>query len=217
MATPAQLMQTMSVATGVPLPTVVDIDRRLVKGGLRTKGGRGFNAAQMTPLDAARLLTALLGSPLANASVEAVRRYARTEVDEQRSGETLYAATDMPELAALPTRHSFVAALATLITSATTGSLAQMMAAKKGWKPHIEIFAFTRASYGRVRLSGLPSGVTANVEYVLPPASASKQRRKKPRATAAAVNAENPGDLEQSRRVTELTILAIAKLLAEET
>ncbi len=216
MATPAQLMRTMSVATGVPLSTVVDIDRRLVKGGLRTKGGRGFNAAQMTPLDAARLLTALLGSPLANASVGAVRRYARTEVDKRRSDETLYAATDVPELAALPARHSFVAALATLITSATAGSLVDMMAARKGWKPHIEIFAFTRATYGRIRLTGLPNGMTANVEYV-PPPSATRRRRKTPSATTASVSEDSTGDLEQSRRVTERTILAVAKLLAEET
>jgi hypothetical protein len=40
----------------MPLPTVVDIDRKLVKAKLRTKEGRGFNAAQMAPLDAARLL-----------------------------------------------------------------------------------------------------------------------------------------------------------------
>jgi hypothetical protein len=45
MASPAELVRTVSAATGVPLPTVVDIDRRLVKGKLRTKGGRGFNVA----------------------------------------------------------------------------------------------------------------------------------------------------------------------------
>jgi len=37
MASPAELVRTMSAATGVPLPTIVDIDRRLVKGKLRTK------------------------------------------------------------------------------------------------------------------------------------------------------------------------------------
>jgi hypothetical protein len=74
MASPAQLVHTVSRATGVPLPTIVDIDRRLVTGKLRTKGGRGFNAAQVTALDAARLLTAVLASPQANAAVEAVTR-----------------------------------------------------------------------------------------------------------------------------------------------
>jgi hypothetical protein len=54
MASPAQLTKTVSTATGVSLATVVDLDRRLVKAEMRTKGGRGFNAACMTPLDAAR-------------------------------------------------------------------------------------------------------------------------------------------------------------------
>ena len=56
MATPPELTQTVSEATGVALATVVDMDRRLVKAKLRTKGGRGLNAARMTELDAARLL-----------------------------------------------------------------------------------------------------------------------------------------------------------------
>ncbi len=60
MASPAQLMETISGATGLPLATVVDIDRRLVKARLRTIGGRGFSVARMMPLDAARLLTAIL-------------------------------------------------------------------------------------------------------------------------------------------------------------
>ena len=40
MASPAELVHTVSCATGVPLPTIVDIDRRLVKGKLRTKAGK---------------------------------------------------------------------------------------------------------------------------------------------------------------------------------
>jgi hypothetical protein len=51
MASPAELMQTVSAATGVPLATITDLDRRLVRAHLRTKGGRGLNAARMTPLD----------------------------------------------------------------------------------------------------------------------------------------------------------------------
>src|ERR1700693_2808724 len=102
MASPAQLVHAASDATGVPLPTVVDIDRKLVKGELRTKGGRGFNAAQMTPLDAARLLTAVLASPQANASVDAVERYSHTRVDGKRSSDKLFGSADLDDLAALP-------------------------------------------------------------------------------------------------------------------
>ena len=63
-------MERTSEVTGVPLATVVDMDRRLVKAGLRAKSGRGFNVAQMTPLDAARLLTAILASSQANLAAE---------------------------------------------------------------------------------------------------------------------------------------------------
>ena len=55
MASPAQLVRRLSETTGVSLATVIDLDRRLVKGGLRSKGGRGLHAAHVTPLDAARL------------------------------------------------------------------------------------------------------------------------------------------------------------------
>ena len=108
MASPAQLMETISGATGVPLATIVDIDRRLVKAELRTKGGRGFNAAQMTALDAARLLTGLLGSAQANTAAEAVERYAQTRVDKTRSSDKMFTAVQLDELVALPARHGFV-------------------------------------------------------------------------------------------------------------
>lgn len=82
MTSPAELVRTQSSVTGVPLPTIVDIDRWIVKGKLRTKGGRGFNPAQMTPLDAARLLTAVLASPQGNAAADAVERYTQTRIDK---------------------------------------------------------------------------------------------------------------------------------------
>jgi len=207
MASPAQLMQTISDATGLPLATVVDADRRLVKGGLRTKGGRGFSVAQMAPLDAARLLTALLASAMTNASVEAVQRYMQTSVDKSRSSEKLFAATGLVDLAGLTSRDGFVAALDALIASAATGSLAALIAdSKKHAIPHIEVFAFTRATRGRIRISGLPNGQTASVEYI-----PSKKSRGLPKASTEVL-----GDLEQSRRITEQTIYSIAELLAQE-
>jgi hypothetical protein len=111
MASPAQLVETISRVTGVPLPTVVDIDRKLVVGQLRTEAGRGLHAARMTPLDAARLLTALMASPQANASVEAVERYTQTQVEVARSSEKLFAAAKLRDLSSLTAGHSFVEAL----------------------------------------------------------------------------------------------------------
>jgi hypothetical protein len=218
MASPAELVRTLSAATGVPFPTIVDIDRRLVKGKLRTKGGRGFNAAQMTALDAARLITALLASPQANAAAEAVERYARARVDKARSSDKLFGAIGLDDLAALPARHSFVDALTGIIASVSIGSLAKLIAASKdGWVPHIEVFAFTRAIRGRIRIAGLSNGLTASVEYGPAPASIKPLRAKKIGQSRVAMTDDSVGDLEQSRRVTERTILSIAGLLAQES
>jgi hypothetical protein len=62
MATVGQLTETIATATGVPKPTVALVVRSLREAGLLTTGARGRNAPRMTPLDAARILIALLGS-----------------------------------------------------------------------------------------------------------------------------------------------------------
>jgi len=215
MAGPAQLVETLSLVTGVPHATIVDIDRKLVKGGLRTKGGRGLHAAQMTPLDAARLLTAVLASTQANAAAEAVARYGQTRVDKARSSDTLYNEARLDDLSSLPPGHSYVDALAALIASVCDGALAKLISKADGeWLPNIEVFAFTRATRGRIRVSGLPNGLTASVEYAL--TGRARLSSRKIAASRSSTSADEPlGDLEQSRRVTEATILAIAKLLAE--
>jgi hypothetical protein len=218
MATPAQLAQMVSDVTGVPLATIVDLDRRLVKGKLRTISGRGFNAARMTPLDAARLLTAVLASPQANVAVEAVERYMQTQVDKARSSDRLFATTELDDLAALPVRHSFVDALTALIASAATGTLAKLIAASgDGWVPQIEVFAFTRAVRGRIRIAGLPNGLTGSVEYIPAPAGSEQRRARKVHPRRVPLANESSGDLEQSRRITERTILPIARLLVPES
>jgi hypothetical protein len=216
MASPAQLVRRLSETTGVPLATVTDLDRRLVKGGLRSKGGRGLHAAHITPLDAARLLTAILANAQANLAANTVDRYARTQVDRTRSSDKIFAVSGIADLASLPARHSFVDGLEHLITSAATGPLAQMIgeSQKQFAPPAIEIFAFTQATYGRIRLAGLPNGMVANVEYVPMPGARGRQPSIAGRGTTRA--SEIAGDLEQSRRVTERTILAVAELFAEE-
>jgi hypothetical protein len=205
-ATPAQLVEALSDATGVAPATVTDIDRKLVAAGLRTKGGRGLSAARMTTLDAARLLAAILAGPQANQSAEAVRRYGATLPDPKRSSDGLFSDTGCKGLSALSARHNFVEALAAVIASAATGALRKMRDAEDDEQfPKIEVFAFTRATYGRIHIFGLPNGRAINIEYLPTPSSK--------RASAKAAPAE--GDLEQSRRITERTIFTIAELLAE--
>lgn len=204
MTSPAQLVETISRVTGVPLPTIVDIDRKLVKANLRSKGGRGLHAAQMTPLDAARLLTAVLANPQASASAEAVERYARTRVDKARSSDKLFMSAQLDDLSSLSVGHSFIDALAALIDSVSSGALAALIAkADEDWLPSIEVFAFTRATRGRIRIAGLPNRLTASVEYM-------------PARGAPPSPLGFTGDLEQSRRITERTIFSVAELLGEE-
>jgi hypothetical protein len=211
MASPAELVQRLSETTGVSLATATDLDRRLVKASLRSKSGRGLHAARITPLDAARLLTAILGSAQANFAATAVDRYARTQVDLDRSSDKIFAGSGIADLASLSARHSFVDGLEHLIASVADGALGRMIGDQLR-PPAIEIFAFTQATCGRIRLTGLPSGTVANVEYV--PARGSKAQHSTGRGIAGA--SEFDGDLEQSRRITERTILAVAKLFAEE-
>lgn len=209
MATPGQLMNALYAATGIPLPTIVDLDRKLVKGGLRTKGGRGLSAAQMTPLDAARLLTALLASGHANTAVEAVKRYTSTQCDRERSSRDQFGAAHFDELTSLPAHHGFVDALAAVIAAASTGSLAKLVDDEKGSTPHIEVFALTRATRGRIRISGLPNGLTVSMEYI-----SQSTAKKKGRPSRQANNEQGGGDLEQSRRITERTLFPVARILA---
>ena len=62
--TPGAFVETLSEALGLPRKSVAVIDRVLAKAGLRSLGGRGPSAAQVTPRDAARLLIATMASPV---------------------------------------------------------------------------------------------------------------------------------------------------------
>jgi hypothetical protein len=156
----------------------------------------------MTALDAARLLTAVLASPQSNRAAGAVQRYAQTKPDKARSSEKLFAVAGLEDLAGLPVSHSFEQGLAALIASAAMGSLAKFPPRSF---PHIEVFAFTQATHGRIRISDLPGRITASVEYVARSSGEGTRGRK-----AAS------GDLEQSRRITERTILPVGRLFAEK-
>jgi hypothetical protein len=128
--------------------------------------------------------------------------------DRARSSEGLFAAAGLAELAALPARHDFVEALAALIASCANGSRAKLTASGKQ-KPQIEVFACTRASHGRLRISG-PGRPAVSVEYVLAGNGTSRSSK------AGKRSMERAGDLEESRRITERTILSIAVLFARE-
>jgi hypothetical protein len=112
--TPGQLVNAVAIALNVPAETVVQHDRNLVVAGLRTKGGRGHSAPKVTPLDAARLVVAVLGSARVLDSVETARTFEQAVYFGQDKERSFDAA-----LMRLPDGHSFVEALAELIADAS--------------------------------------------------------------------------------------------------
>jgi hypothetical protein len=113
---------------GAPEATVIQHDRNLVAAGLRSKGGRGLSAAQVTSRDAANLLIAICGSSPFGASVKETvttyHRYAPLKAFRgTRPGNFSRVKSQFPTLGLLPEGHSFRDALAALIDSIAAGEL----------------------------------------------------------------------------------------------
>lgn len=70
MATPGDLVETISRSLGVPARTVALHDRALAEAGYRKSGGRGRSAAKVGPEDAANLLIAVVGTPVSGPTVK---------------------------------------------------------------------------------------------------------------------------------------------------
>jgi hypothetical protein len=129
--TPGQLVRAVSIALEVPEETVVQHDRNLIVAGLRTKSGRGRSAPEVTPLDAARLLVATLGSIRTKDSVATVKQFERAifeppdrpKVIDFRGYKLGVDADTQIEMdsaiASLPHTHNFIEALAALIADAS--------------------------------------------------------------------------------------------------
>jgi hypothetical protein len=203
MASASDLIQILSDATGVPFGTVFDIDRWLVKGNLRPVGGRRFGAAKMKPLDAARMLTAILASPQSNKAAEAVQRYEQTRPDKLRSSQKLFVEHGLDDLSALAVRHGFVDGLAAIISSAAQGSLADYVQKSKAVeRTSIEVSAVTNATHASIRV------LDANVEYTTSIDGPVRSNRGKTKLG---------GDLRETRQITGQTIFMIARLFKERT
>lgn len=118
--TPGQLVKAVSTALDVPEETVTQHDRNLVVAGLRTKGGRGRSAPEVTHLDAARLLVATLGSIRAKDSVETVQEFERAIFVPRRSDRAAELMGE-PDIALkrLPENHNVLEGLAAVISEAS--------------------------------------------------------------------------------------------------
>jgi hypothetical protein len=140
--TPGQLVKAVSIALDVPEEVVVQHDRNLVVAGLRTTGARGRNAPHVTPLDAARLLVAALGSVRTKESVETVRKFESAKFNPEKENwlEIIAASRARgieiteraeklllrgprefsdPAIDALPQTHNFIEGIAALISDAS--------------------------------------------------------------------------------------------------
>jgi hypothetical protein len=229
MANPIDLAKGLAAGLGMPEAQIVVYDRYIRDAGLRSRKGRGRGAAQVTARDAANLVTAVLGTGEVKYAAHAVRRYSETRPQRRASGKALYGALGISELAALPGEHSFVDALEALIASAAAGSLAAWLASEaesvRGRKvdvaPLINIAASTPGTAGEIRIAGLAPGVTTAVRYLLPSPWDERSRQPPPDAELDAWETmvrrhHRDMDLEQFRRISAKTILAVADVIAPE-
>jgi hypothetical protein len=139
--TPGQLVKAVSIALDMPVETITQHDRNLAIAGVRTMGARGRHAPHATPLDAARLLVATLGSVRVKDSVETLRMFENTQkqpeldwpkviADSRARGMKVTGEQERhllgnprkfsdPAIDALPQTHNFIEGLAALISAAS--------------------------------------------------------------------------------------------------
>lgn len=127
MATPGQLMDAVSEATGTNRSTGESIYNQLRDDGEIPKGGRGINALQITSEHASKYLIAVCCSEHIKDAANAVRRYSALEghagfKDDEAgvpfTGLTWHdVASEFPRLDQLPAKHSFLDAFVALIDS----------------------------------------------------------------------------------------------------
>jgi len=213
MATPGQLVQSMADTLGLPVATVIQYDRQLAEGGLRSKGGRGTSAAQVTARDAANLLIAIAASPLAGPSIkEAVHTcaaYGSLKVLPRASWSDRFPNLGLPSMAELAEGHSLRDALCVLIDAAGHGEAISIPGARdmpadfclsitfEGPRPWAEILA--DGSVGK----GTPSKM-ARLVYASRDAGSGSCGR----------NPRHWRDLHQSRWISFATIRALGSLIA---
>jgi len=169
------------------------------------------------------------GSGEVKDAAQTVGRYSETRPQRRGSGKKPFGALGIDELAALPADHSFIDALEALIASAATGSLGNWLATEaksvRGRKsdvaPLIEIAALTPGTVADIRIAGVAPGISAAVRYVLPSPWDKPSRKAPPDAEldaweTTAKRRQQDRDLEQYRRISARTILAVADVIAPE-
>lgn len=227
MASPGELVEEAARVLGIPAATIVVHDRNLVIAGARSKGGRGPSAAKVTARDAAHLLVAVMASAQVKESVQSLTRYRKTRPMVSTSSPALFDGLGLAELSALPAGHSFVDALEALLHSGASGALAKLLGPVNANRkeraeaivPTIEISVLTPDTLGDIRIAGTGTRVSRSVRYTLP-GPETKRGTSKPSAKdwdaweALVRGSRAEGDFLQFRRISETTIIALSRLLA---
>ncbi len=198
MATPGQLVRTMSEVLGISTGTVGQYDRQLAEAGLRSVSGRGSGAAKVAPADAANLLIAILGggSSIREASWTC-KRYGALEFDSEVSTPDGFELIGLVSLAKMPQQHTFREAITALIDGVGKGEIIH--------SDH-RLWVQTTTFVISAAINGLGPPKRANLEY----RPSFSDYVKDPDQF---VEHKNP-DLWQMRRVTFRTIHALGTLIA---
>jgi hypothetical protein len=112
MALVSELTEVTAKALGYPLPTVRLFARRLREAGLLSEAGRGRGAAQATPLDAARLLIALLATQSPSRAAGCVVDFGGLALYDRRESAKMNLT---PDIYGLPESHTFEQAVGAII------------------------------------------------------------------------------------------------------
>lgn len=136
MATPGEMVHAVAEVLGVPEATVIVHDRNLLIAGLRTKGGRGRSAPQVTARDVANLLIGVAASTVIKDTAETVRRYSPLQNALYRIHKKKNLPPELfrkpkwhldfaplPRLVNLPQDHTFSDAIEALVSAGADGSL----------------------------------------------------------------------------------------------
>jgi len=157
MASPGELIKRIAEVLCLPEVKVASYYRYLRQAGLVSKGGRGLNAARMTPKDSASVLIACGGSRIErDNAVDSVEAYSQLQAAHSayvhyrsigesavqeapqgwaanHAGTWTFEGFSLPHLQALPERHDFLAALEALIEASLNHEYSGSVS-KTDWK-----------------------------------------------------------------------------------
>ena len=214
MAKLSDLIPTLAQVLPMPEQTVSVIARALRKERLISTGGRGPGAAEMTPVDCARLLLAIMAADQVKDAVEASQRFWEFPVEDLHSQDTMPedeqdAWLPLPDaMRALTQVQTFGQMLAGLIAAARDGALDAALGGVM--LPFMKIEVERRFHTASVSLAGSSDGLlpdrTVMIASFAPPKG---QLRKLMEASGF----HEGGDAMVSFAVSQRTIIALGALI----